>query len=160
MYVASERFHPWIHPKNPRKFKIHGMNSPHPLFEPVPFHLRLEHDYRCARWQSVLSVVGRSSLLRRQIQTVFTDPVSALEADIYILFEICLRISGVPVSTTRRVLRLRMEERPPIWKITVAYRGGFGGIQTPPPKFRNFDKVEPDCKLSGKCLVFLFQHPN
>ena len=28
------------------------------------------------------------------------------------------------------------------------------------PKFRSFDKVEPHCKLSGKCLVFLFQHPN
>ena len=37
----------------------------------------------------------------------------------------------------------------------VAYRGGgFGG----PPKFRSFEKVEPDCKLSGKYLVFLFQH--
>ena len=30
---------------------------------------------------------------------------------------------------------------------------------TPTPKFRSFDEVEPDCKLSGKCLVFLFQHP-
>ena len=37
--------------------------------------------------------------------------------------------------------------------------GGFGGFK-PPPKFRSFDKVEPDCKLSRKCLVFLFQHPN
>ena len=35
-----------------------------------------------------------------------------------------------------------------------------GGVNPPPPKFRSFDKVEPDCKLSGKCLVFLFQHPN
>ena len=45
---------------------------------------------------------------------------------------------------------------------TVAYRvgGGGGGIQPPPPKFRSFDKVEPDCKLNGKCIVFLFQHPN
>ena len=24
---------------------------------------------------------------------------------------------------------------------------------------RKSDKVKPDCKLSGKCLVFLFQHP-
>ena len=40
----------------------------------------------------------------------------------------------------------------------VAYRGG---VQTtPPPKFRSFDKVELDCKLSGECLVFLFQHRN
>ena len=38
--------------------------------------------------------------------------------------------------------------------------GGFGGFKPPPPKFRSFDKVEPDCKLSRKCLVFLFQHPN
>ena len=39
----------------------------------------------------------------------------------------------------------------------VAYQGeGF----KPPPKFRSFDKVEPDCKLSRKCLVFLLQHPN
>jgi hypothetical protein len=36
--------------------------------------------------------------------------------------------------------------------------GGFGVSN--PPKFRSFNKVEPDCKLSGKCLVFLFQHPN
>ena len=38
--------------------------------------------------------------------------------------------------------------------------GGGWGVQPPSPKFRSFDKVEPDCKLSGKCLVFLFQHPN
>jgi hypothetical protein len=30
----------------------------------------------------------------------------------------------------------------------------------PTPTSRKFDKVAPDCKLSGKCLVFLFQHPN
>jgi hypothetical protein len=43
----------------------------------------------------------------------------------------------------------------------VAYRRGGGVLNpSPPPKFRSFDKVEPDCKLSGKCLVFLFQHPN
>ena len=35
-----------------------------------------------------------------------------------------------------------------------------GGSNSPPPKFRSFDKVEPDCKLSGKCLALLFQHPN
>ena len=38
--------------------------------------------------------------------------------------------------------------------------GGLGVQRPLPPKFRSFDKVEPDCKLSGKCLVFLFQHPN
>ena len=38
--------------------------------------------------------------------------------------------------------------------------GEFWGFQPPPPKFRSFDKVEPDCKLSGKYLVFLCQHPN
>ena len=40
--------------------------------------------------------------------------------------------------------------------------GGFGEIQTlpPPQKFGSFDKVETDCKLSGKCLVFLFHHPD
>ena len=37
--------------------------------------------------------------------------------------------------------------------------GGLGG-STPPPNFRSFEKIEPDCKLSRKCLVFLFQHPN
>ena len=42
----------------------------------------------------------------------------------------------------------------------VAYRVGWGGGVQTRPKFRSFDKVEPDCKLSGKCLVFLFQHPN
>ena len=29
-----------------------------------------------------------------------------------------------------------------------------------PPTSRKFVKVELECKLSGKCLVFLFQHPN
>ena len=38
--------------------------------------------------------------------------------------------------------------------------GGVFGVFKPPPKFRSFDKVEPDFKLSGKCLVFLFQHPD
>ena len=39
--------------------------------------------------------------------------------------------------------------------------GGFGVFKPPPhPKLRNFDKAAFDCKLSGKCLVFLFQHPN
>ena len=37
----------------------------------------------------------------------------------------------------------------------MAYRGGFGGVQTT-PKFRSSDKVEPDCKLCGKCLVFYY----
>ena len=37
---------------------------------------------------------------------------------------------------------------------------GLGGSNTPLPKCRSSDKVEPDCKLSRKCLVFLFQHPN
>jgi len=41
----------------------------------------------------------------------------------------------------------------------LAYRGGIWGFKHP-PKFRSFDEVEPDYKLSGKCLVFLFQHPN
>ena len=46
---------------------------------------------------------------------------------------------------------------------SVAYREGVWGVQPPPPhppKFRSFDKAAFDCKLSGKCLVFLFQHPN
>ena len=48
----------------------------------------------------------------------------------------------------------------------VQWCNGGGGFQTPPTKFRSFDKVEPDCKLCRKCLVFLFllnlgrQHPN
>ena len=43
--------------------------------------------------------------------------------------------------------------------VIAAYRGGWG-VQPPTPKFRSFDKVEPDCKLSVKYLVFLFQHIN
>ena len=39
--------------------------------------------------------------------------------------------------------------------LTVAYRGGVWVVQTP-PKFRSFDTAAFDCKLSGKCLVFLF----
>ena len=41
----------------------------------------------------------------------------------------------------------------------VAYRGGFWGGSTPPPEIPKLWQVEPDCKLSGKCLMFLFQHP-
>ena len=41
----------------------------------------------------------------------------------------------------------------------VAYRGG-GWVFKPPPKFRSFDKAAVEYKLRGKCLVFLFQHPN
>ena len=37
--------------------------------------------------------------------------------------------------------------------------GGVWGVK-PPPKFRSFDKAAFDCKLRGKCLVFLFQQPN
>ena len=38
------------------------------------------------------------------------------------------------------------------WCEPVAYRGGeFGVFKPPAPKFLSFDKVEPDCKLSGKC---------
>ena len=48
--------------------------------------------------------------------------------------------------------------------VSVAYRVGCVCVcvcvQTPPPKFRSFDKAAFDGKLSGKCLVFLFQHPN
>ena len=38
--------------------------------------------------------------------------------------------------------------------------GCLRGFNPPPLKIWSFDKVEPDCKLSRKCLVFLFQHPN
>ena len=38
--------------------------------------------------------------------------------------------------------------------------GDFGGSTPLPPKFRSFDKVEPECKLSAKCLLFQFQHNN
>jgi hypothetical protein len=41
--------------------------------------------------------------------------------------------------------------------------GGLGG-STPPPKFRSFNKAEPNSQFHGKyirnCLVFLFHHPN
>jgi hypothetical protein len=46
------------------------------------------------------------------------------------------------------------------WRIWNQWRTEGGGFKHPLPKFRSFDKVEPDCKLSRKCLVFLFQHPN
>ena len=37
-----------------------------------------------------------------------------------------------------------------------------GGVRVfkPPLKFRSFDNAAFDLKLRGKCLVFLFQHPN
>ena len=56
-----------------------------------------------------------------------------------------------------------------VWSVTYGRlcqwrtEGGVWGVQTPPPpppKFRSFDKAAFDCKLSGKCLVFLFKHPN
>jgi hypothetical protein len=40
---------------------------------------------------------------------------------------------------------------------------GFGGFK-PSPKFRSFEKAEPNSLFRGKyirnCLVFLFHHPN
>jgi hypothetical protein len=35
---------------------------------------------------------------------------------------------------------------------------GGGYNPPPPPEIPKFYDVEPDCKLSEKCLVFLFQH--
>ena len=62
------------------------------------------------------------------------------------------------VSGRRRQL---LKKKPNRDVDTVAYRGGVWGLQhSLPPNFRSFGKVEPDCKLSGKCLVFLFQHPD
>jgi hypothetical protein len=47
--------------------------------------------------------------------------------------------------------------------LAVAYREGLG-VQPPSPKFRSFDKAEPNSQFRGKyirkCLVFLFHHPN
>jgi hypothetical protein len=50
------------------------------------------------------------------------------------------------------------------WQKSVAYReGGFGGF-TPSPKFRSFNKADPNSLFRGKYirnrLVFLFHHPN
>jgi hypothetical protein len=42
----------------------------------------------------------------------------------------------------------------------VAYRGGVGVFNPLPLQSRSFDKAAFDYKLSGKYLVFLFQHPN
>jgi hypothetical protein len=43
-------------------------------------------------------------------------------------------------------------------------RGGVWGGFKPSPKFRSFDKAEPNSLFRGKyirnCLVFLFHHPN
>jgi hypothetical protein len=45
--------------------------------------------------------------------------------------------------------------------VYIQWRTEGGGSNTPPPpEIPKFYKVEPDCKLSGKCLMFLFQHPN
>ena len=51
------------------------------------------------------------------------------------------------------LLEARVEEMQ--WRT----EGGLG-VSNPPPKFRSFYKIKPDCKLSGKCLMFLFQHPD
>ena len=46
--------------------------------------------------------------------------------------------------------------------VTAQYSGVPGGlgVQPPPRNSEVFYKVEPDCKLSGTSLVFLFQNPN
>jgi hypothetical protein len=36
--------------------------------------------------------------------------------------------------------------------VTVAYRGGFGGFKPPLPKFRRFDKAEPNSLFRGKYI--------
>jgi hypothetical protein len=66
----------------------------------------------------------------------------------------CTSVTEGPLSFYETLLQLYLCAQ---WRT----KGRLGGGSTPPPpKFRSFDKVEPDCKLSGKCLVFLFQHPN
>jgi hypothetical protein len=48
--------------------------------------------------------------------------------------------------------------------VPVAYRGGWFGGFKPLPKFRSFDKAQPNAQFHGKyirnCLVFLFHRPN
>ena len=66
----------------------------------------------------------------------------------------------VPLSTSRRACKkLRLVSVVGFYSPFSQWRTR-GGSNHPPLKFRNFDKVELDCKLSGKCLLFLFQHPN
>ena len=47
-----------------------------------------------------------------------------------------------------------------IHAVAEQWRTEGGVFKPPPPKFRSFDKAAFDCKLSGRCLVFLFQQPN
>ena len=67
-----------------------------------------------------------------------------------------------PVLWRSRVIQLRHRPESELWFTYEQWRTeGVGfGVFKPPPKFRSFDKAAFDCKLSGKCLVFLFQHPN
>ena len=73
---------------------------------------------------------------------------------------------GKAACTKISVMRLGLNYVYILFELTslaVAYRRESWGVQTLPPplpKFRSFDKAAFDCKLSGKCLVFLFQHPN
>ena len=74
------------------------------------------------------------------------------------LSEVRYRTAGYAsgVRDVARATSLTPDAQPAQWRT----EEGFGEVQLPLPKFRSFDKVEPNCKLSGKCLVFLFEHPN
>jgi hypothetical protein len=97
-------------------------------------------------------------VLRSAYSSVFIYEVSV----IYLLLMLCDVSTVTTLYTGRSKRKASHGECEWLLLCTLRMSGvpmGVWSIQTP-PKFRSFDTVEPDCKLSGKCLVFVFQHPN
>ena len=69
----------------------------------------------------------------------------------------CLQIE-VHTTLGKRVLFISLFKTSVQW--CTEGGGRLGRFNPPLPKFRSFDKVEPECKLGGKCLVFLIQQNN
>ena len=108
-------------------------------------------------------LVGRMMLML-MLMLVFIDRVQELHwvrKNRSCLFVLCFRyICVVDLKCSKYLVFQFILRTLQMWRDYHRMQWRTGGGSTPPPKFRSFDIVEPDCKLSGKCLVFLFQHPN
>jgi hypothetical protein len=95
---------PWIGLKNPRKFKINGMNCSHPILESVPFHPRLEHGYRSPLWELVLNVVGFEVSYVIKLRRP-SSLIVVLKFKVRALFKMCLRICNSYWFSTATMVR-------------------------------------------------------